>query len=49
MDNNNNLSELLDTKKKNIKVENLSMSVGELNSMYRDNELIYIRCCYLEQ
>lgn len=37
---NNSLNELLDTKKKNIKVENLSMSVGEINSMYRDSELI---------
>ncbi len=41
MDNNNNdLSELLDTKKKNVKVENLSMALSEINSMYRDNELV---------
>ena len=37
---NDKLNELLDSNKKNVKVENLAMSVGELISMYESGELI---------
>ncbi len=38
--NNKNLENLLESKKRNVRVENLSISIGEINSMYRDKELI---------
>ena len=39
-DSSEQLLKLLEEQKRNIKVENLSMSIGEIYSMYRDGELI---------